>query len=53
MFLGPLFSMAGIIVAFKTYKAKLGLFASPWAGLKNFEFLFATSDAWVITSRSR
>ncbi len=41
--------MAGIIVAFKTYKAKLGLFASPWAGLKNFEFLFATSDAWVIT----
>ncbi len=41
--------MAGIIVAFKTYKAKLGLFGSPWAGLKNFEFLFATSDAWVIT----
>ena len=41
--------MAGIIVAFKTYKAKLGLFGSPWAGLKNFEFLFATSDAWIIT----
>ena len=41
--------MAGIVVAFKTYKAKLGLFASPWAGLKNFEFLFATQDAWIIT----
>ena len=36
--------MAGIVVAFKTYKAKLGLFASPWAGLKNFEFLFAYAN---------
>ena len=41
--------MAGIIVAFKKYNARAGIWASPWSGLDNFEFLFATSDAWVIT----
>ena len=41
--------MAGLVVAFKQYKVKSGLFGSPWNGLKNFEFLFATPDAWVIT----
>ena len=41
--------MAGLVVAFKQYKVKSGLFGSPWNGLKNFEFLFATPGAWVIT----
>lgn len=41
--------MAGIIVAFKNYNARAGIWGSPWAGLKNFEFLFASSDAAVIT----
>lgn len=29
--------MAGLAMAFKTYKAKLGIFGSPWAGLTHFE----------------
>lgn len=41
--------MAGIIVAFKNYNARSGIWGSPWAGLSNFEFLFATPDAWTIT----
>ena len=32
--------MAGIIVAFKKYMPKQGIFGSPWVGLKNFENLF-------------
>jgi putative aldouronate transport system permease protein len=35
--------MAGIVLAFKTYKARLGIFASPWAGLANFRILFGMS----------
>ena len=41
--------MGGIIVAFKQYNARAGILASPFIGLQNFEFLFATPDAWVIT----
>ena len=41
--------MTGLVVAFKDYSAKRGLWGSNWAGLKNFEFLFATPDALVIT----
>lgn len=41
--------MAGIIVAFKKYNVRDGLWGSPFNGLDNFKFLFATSDAWVIT----
>jgi putative aldouronate transport system permease protein len=41
--------MAGIIIAFKQYNFTRGFLKSPWVGLKNFEFLFASSDAWVIT----
>ena len=41
--------MGGIIVAFKNYNARAGILKSPWAGLSNFKFLFATPDAWVIT----
>lgn len=41
--------MAGIAVAFKQYNARSGIFGSPFIGLKNFEFLFKTNDAWLIT----
>ncbi|MDR2757968.1 MAG: ABC transporter permease subunit [Spirochaetaceae bacterium] len=33
--------MAGIVLAFKTYKARFGIFGSPWAGLENFRILFS------------
>jgi putative aldouronate transport system permease protein len=41
--------MAGIIIAFKQYNFARGFFRSPWVGLRNFEFLFKSSDAWIIT----
>ena len=41
--------MLGIIIAFKKVDFSVGILKSEWIGLKNFEFLFATEDAWVIT----
>lgn len=41
--------MAGIVVAFKQYNVRDGIYGSPNIGLKNFEFLFKTNDAWLIT----
>lgn len=41
--------MAGLVVAFKKYNVRAGIWGSAWNGLENFKFLFATSDAWVIT----
>ena len=35
-------SIAGIQLAFRTYKAKLGIWGSPWCGLNNFARLFRT-----------
>lgn len=41
--------MAGMVIAFKKLNCAKGIWASPWAGLKNFKFLFASKDAWIIT----
>jgi len=41
--------MFGLVIAFKNYNYATGLWNSPWVGLKNFEFLFASEDAWRIT----
>ncbi|WP_246608350.1 ABC transporter permease [Paenibacillus agaridevorans] len=41
--------MAGIIIAFKHINWNLGILGSPFAGLSNFEYLFKTKEAWVIT----
>ena len=41
--------MAGMVIAFKKLNFAKGIWASPWAGLKNFKFLFASKDAWIIT----
>lgn len=49
LFVNNYLPMTGIVVAFKNYNARKGIWGSPWAGLKNFEFLFASPDAWVIT----
>jgi len=41
--------MFGLVIAFKNYNYAAGLWNSPWVGLKNFDFLFASEDAWRIT----
>ncbi len=41
--------MFGVIIAFKKLNFSKGIFGSEWCGFKNFEFLFATKDAWTIT----
>lgn len=41
--------MTGLFIAFKDINFSKGILASDWVGFKNFEFLFATSDAWIIT----
>jgi putative aldouronate transport system permease protein len=41
--------MFGVFIAFKNINYVDGILGSPWAGLDNFRFLFATSDAWRVT----
>lgn len=49
LFINNYIPMAGLVVAFKKYNVRKGIFGSDWVGFKNFEFLFKTPDAWVIT----
>lgn len=41
--------MLGAIIAFKEVDYSKGILSSEWVGFKNFEFLFSTSDAYIIT----
>ena len=41
--------LSGIVLAFKQYNIRDGISGSAWNGLKNFEYLFRTKDAWIIT----
>lgn len=41
--------MLGVFLAFKDFSFMKGPFRSDWCGFKNFEFLFKTKDAWIIT----
>lgn len=41
--------MAGLFIAFKKINYQKGIFGSDWVGLSNFEFLFRTKDAWIMT----
>lgn len=43
------FPMVGIILAFKNFNVRKGIFGSKFIGLENFKFLFKSSDAWIIT----
>lgn len=49
MLINNYFPMFGTVMAFKKMDFKKGILKSPWNGLKNFKFLFASSDAWTIT----
>lgn len=39
--------MTGIVLAFKSFRPKAGMFLSPWVGLKNFEFMFRNATFWM------
>ncbi|SMQ72071.1 putative aldouronate transport system permease protein [Bacillus sp. OV166] len=41
--------MFGLLIAFKDINYAKGIFGSDWIGFKNFEYLFSTRDAFVIT----
>jgi putative aldouronate transport system permease protein len=41
--------MFGLVIAFKDFHFAKGILGSDWVGFKNFEFLFKTQDAFIIT----
>ncbi len=49
LFINNYMPLPGLVIAFKQYNARLGIYGSKFIGLKNFEYLFKTSDAWIIT----
>ena len=44
--------MAGIVVAFKNFNYKGGILFSPWNGLDNFKYFFASGKAWLVTQNT-
>jgi putative aldouronate transport system permease protein len=48
-FINNYLPMAGLIVAFKDYNFRLGIWGSRFIGFENFRFLFRTRDAFIIT----
>ncbi len=44
--------MAGIVVAFKRFDYKGGLFGSPWIGFENFKFLFINGDIFRVAKNT-
>lgn len=49
LFINNYMPLYGLAIAFEKYDYSKGISGSPWAGLANFEYLFKTKDAWVIT----
>lgn len=41
--------MSGIVLAFKDFKTKLGIFGSPWVGMQNFKFLEISGKLGMLT----
>ncbi|GAA3402743.1 sugar ABC transporter permease [Paenibacillus hodogayensis] len=44
--------MYGIVIAFKDFKPILGIFGSPWVGLKNFELLWDPYSGFIPAVRN-
>lgn len=49
LFINNYIPMAGLFIAFKKINYAKGIFGSDWCGFKNFEYLFKTKDAFIIT----
>jgi len=46
------YPMAGLQLAFKTYKVKIGIWGSPWCGLQNFQAVFRDMYFWRSVGRT-
>lgn len=44
--------MGGLSLAFKEYKANMGILGSPWVGLEKFEYLFQDKEFWASVVRT-
>ena len=44
--------MAGIVVAFKEFNYRGGMFGSPWNGFTNFRYFFLSGKAWLVTKNT-
>lgn len=42
------YPMLGAQIAFKDYKVRLGIWASPWVGMKHFATFFKSANSWLI-----
>lgn len=49
LFINNYIPMTGLILAFERYTITGGVYGSEKIGLKNFEFLFKTEEAWIMT----
>lgn len=49
LFVNNYIPMFGLIIAFKNVNFAKGILGSDWIGFKNFEFLFKSADAFIIT----
>lgn len=49
LFVNNYMPLPGLVLAFKKYNARKGIFGSKFVGFKNFKYLFATKDAFIIT----
>lgn len=49
LFINNYLPMLGTFIAFKNINYTKGIFHSDWVGFKNFEFLFKSHDAFIIT----
>lgn len=49
LFINNYLPLPGLVLAFKKFSAKAGIWGSKFVGWKNFKYLFATNDAFVIT----
>ncbi len=49
LFINNYMPLPGLVLAFKRYSTKKGIWGSPWVGFDNFKYLFGTQDSWIIT----
>lgn len=41
--------MVGVVIAFQKQNLSKGILGGDWVGLDNFDFIFKTKDAWIMT----